>query len=55
MLGGDYERTTSKSIDRVPFFADLPIIGYLFKHRSNIDKKSELLIFVTPKIIKEKS
>ncbi len=53
VLGGVYERTRSKSTSRVPFFADLPLIGVLFRSKSNRDDKSELLIFVTPKILKE--
>jgi len=53
VLGGVYERTTSKAFNRVPFFSDLPLLGHLFKNRSNSDQKSELLIFVTPKILKE--
>jgi len=53
VLGGVYERTKSNTIDRVPFFSELPLIGNLFKRRSSRDDKSELLIFVTPKIIKE--
>jgi type IV pilus assembly protein PilQ len=52
VLGGVYERTTSNNIERVPFLSDLPIIGHLFKRRSSRDDKSELLIFITPKIIK---
>jgi type IV pilus assembly protein PilQ len=55
VLGGVYERTRSKSTNRVPFFADLPLVGFLFRNKSNKDDKSELLIFVTPKIIKEAS
>ncbi|RKZ76505.1 MAG: type IV pilus secretin PilQ [Gammaproteobacteria bacterium] len=55
VLGGVYERTTNNTLDRVPFFADLPFIGHLFKRRSSRDAKSELLIFVTPKILKETS
>ncbi|MDM8557804.1 type IV pilus secretin PilQ [Candidatus Parabeggiatoa sp. HSG14] len=53
VLGGVYERTMSNTLERVPFFADLPFIGNLFKRKSSRDEKSELLIFVTPKIIKE--
>jgi type IV pilus assembly protein PilQ len=53
VLGGVYERTKTNKMERVPFFADLPLIGHLFKRRSNRDEKSELLIFVTPKILKE--
>ncbi len=53
VLGGVYERTLRNTLDRVPFLSDLPIVGNLFKRRANIDNKSELLIFVTPKIVKE--
>jgi type IV pilus assembly protein PilQ len=53
VLGGVYEQTKSKSSSRVPFFGDLPYVGFLFKTTQDIDKKTELLIFVTPKIIKD--
>jgi len=53
VLGGVYEQTKSKSASRVPFFGDLPYVGFLFKTTRNIDNKTELLIFVTPKIIKD--
>jgi len=52
-LGGVYTRTDSKSVDRVPFFGDLPYVGFLFKRTSQTQAKSELLIFVTPKILKD--
>ena len=53
VLGGVYERTKSKTVTRVPFFADIPLIGALFRNKQDTDDKSELLIFVTPKIIKD--
>ncbi|MFK5970371.1 MAG: type IV pilus secretin PilQ [Candidatus Marithrix sp.] len=53
VLGGVYERNERNSMRRVPFFADLPLIGALFRHKSRNTSKSELLIFVTPKILKE--
>lgn len=53
VLGGVYEQTKSNTINRVPFFADLPIVGALFRSKSEQDEKNELLIFVTPKIIKD--
>ncbi len=53
VLGGVYERTKSKNVERVPFFGDLPYIGTLFKNTANQDDNKELLIFVTPKILKE--
>ncbi len=53
VLGGVYEQTTAKSVDRVPFFGDLPLVGFLFRSTFEQNNKSELLIFVTPKLLKE--
>ena len=53
VLGGIYEQSKSKGSTRVPFFGDLPYVGFLFKTTSNSDTKRELLVFVTPKIIKD--
>jgi len=51
VLGGIYETVKSKQVSRVPFFSDLPIIGALFRSTIDVDDRSELLIFVTPKIL----
>jgi type IV pilus assembly protein PilQ len=53
VLGGVYTRNESNAVERVPFFGDLPYVGFLFKRTSKSETKSELLIFVTPKILKE--
>jgi len=53
VLGGVYEQTKSDTVTRVPFLGDLPLIGFLFRNKSVQDDKSELLIFVTPKIVKQ--
>jgi len=53
VLGGVYSQNTSNSVDRIPFFGDLPYVGFLFKRTNDSKTKSELLIFVTPKILKE--
>ncbi len=53
VLGGIYEQVKRDEVDKVPFLGDLPLIGNLFKHTLTSDEKDELLIFVTPKIIKE--
>ena len=53
VLGGIYEQVTRNEVDKVPFLGDIPIIGYFFKHTLETDQKAELLIFVTPKILKE--
>ncbi|MDX1519008.1 MAG: type IV pilus secretin PilQ, partial [Gammaproteobacteria bacterium] len=53
VLGGVYTQTKNNTLDRVPFFGDLPYVGFLFKRTQESRDKSELLIFVTPKILKE--
>ena len=53
VLGGVFERTKSSNIQRVPFFGDLPYVGFMFKQEQIQDENSELLIFVTPKILKD--
>ena len=53
VLGGVYEQTDSKEVDRVPFLGDLPGVGALFRTTRTTDDKRELLMFVTPKILKD--
>ncbi len=52
VLGGVYEQTKANNVQRVPFFGDLPLIGFLFRSNFEQNNKSELLIFVTPKLLK---
>jgi|LakWasMe73_LOW10_FD_contig_123_24444_length_4915_multi_4_in_2_out_0_5 type IV pilus assembly protein PilQ len=54
VLGGIYEQTDRTEIDKVPFFGDLPIMGNLFKRKSLQSDKTELLIFITPKIMDDR-
>jgi type IV pilus assembly protein PilQ len=53
VIGGIYEQTKSNNMVRTPFFGDLPYIGRLFQNKSGTNEKKELLIFVTPKIVRE--
>lgn len=53
VLGGVYEQTNSKQVERVPLLGDLPAIGALFRRTQDVDNKRELLMFVTPKILKD--
>jgi type IV pilus assembly protein PilQ len=55
VLGGILETTKSYQANKVPWLGDIPILGHLFKSTTNIDNKSELLIFITPKILREGS
>ena len=53
VIGGVYTQTVRDNTQRIPFFGDLPYIGWLFKNREWIDDKTELLVFITPKIVAE--
>ncbi len=53
VLGGIYEQERAEGVNKVPFLGDLPIVGALFRKTNKIDRKNELLIFVTPKILKD--
>ena len=55
VLGGILETTKNKSTDKVPYLGDIPVLGHLFKSTTNINNKTELLIFITPKILREGS
>jgi type IV pilus assembly protein PilQ len=55
VLGGILDTTKSQSANKVPFFGDIPFLGALFRSTTNINNKTELLIFITPKILREGS
>ncbi|SDM00949.1 type IV pilus assembly protein PilQ [Stutzerimonas balearica DSM 6083] len=51
VIGGVFSNTQSKSVDKVPFLGDLPYLGRLFRRDTVTNEKSELLIFLTPRIM----
>ncbi|MBI5481442.1 MAG: type IV pilus secretin PilQ, partial [Deltaproteobacteria bacterium] len=51
VIGGIYTRNTGLSWKKVPFLADIPIIGWAFKSRREADERTEMLIFITPRIV----
>ena len=53
VLGGIFEQTVRTTVDKVPVIGDIPFVGNLFKRTVKQDDKTELLIFVTPKIVKD--
>lgn len=53
VLGGIYEQIKREDVEKVPFFGDLPYLSWLFKTTNIRDEKTELLIFVTPRILKD--
>jgi len=54
VIGGIYDQRDRTDITRVPFFGDLPYIGFLFKNTVNTSNKTELLVFITPRIVNER-
>jgi type IV pilus assembly protein PilQ len=54
VIGGIYTQTESRDTDKVPFFGDIPIFGNLFKKTDKTNNKTELLIFLTPKVLNDK-
>ncbi|MEA3133009.1 MAG: type pilus assembly protein PilQ [Gammaproteobacteria bacterium] len=55
VLGGILETTKTTSTNKVPYLGDIPVLGHLFKTTTDINNKKELLIFITPKILREGS
>jgi type IV pilus assembly protein PilQ len=55
VLGGILDTKKSRNANKVPFLADIPVLGYFFRSTADINNKTELLIFITPKILREGS
>ena len=52
VLGGIFQSEVTTTTTKTPFLGDIPYLGRLFKRTEHVDERSELLIFITPKIIK---
>ena len=52
VIGGVYEFTDRSSLAKVPFLGDIPFLGNLFKKKGRSKEKAELLIFITPKVLR---
>ncbi len=55
VLGGILDTTKSNAADKVPYLGDIPVLGHLFKTTTRINDKTELLVFITPEILREGS
>jgi type IV pilus assembly protein PilQ len=55
VIGGIFTEDRSETVDKVPFFGDLPGIGALFRKTSLSTEKREMLVFITPKVLAERS
>ena len=54
VIGGIFEQSDRTDVTKVPFFGDLPFVGWLFKNTTNNSSKTELLVFITPRIVNER-
>ncbi len=55
VIGGVLVIERTQAVSKVPFFGDLPLIGWLFKHTSATESKRELLIFLTPRVVHQEA
>ncbi|MCL6584486.1 MAG: type IV pilus secretin PilQ [bacterium] len=55
VIGGLYQRTQQQNEQKVPWFANIPGLGWLFRSQGAVEKYDELLIFITPRIVKKNS
>ena len=54
VIGGIFEQTERTDITRVPWLGELPVIGWMFKNQATNQQKTELLVFITPRIVNER-
>jgi type IV pilus assembly protein PilQ len=54
VLGGIYQQIERNTVSKVPLLGDVPVLGYLFRTDSRTNDKTELLVFITPKIVAER-
>ena len=55
VIGGIYEQQANESVTKVPFLGDVPVLGNLFKTKTQDSQRTELLVFLTPKVVTEKA
>jgi type IV pilus assembly protein PilQ len=55
VIGGIYEQTETQSVTKVPLLGDIPVLGHLFKTTNRDSSRTELLIFLTPRVISERT
>lgn len=55
VIGGIYEQQQNDTVTKVPLLGDVPVLGHLFKTKTQDSQRTELLVFLTPKVVTEKS
>jgi len=54
VIGGIYEQSDRTDITKIPLLGDLPFVGWLFKNNTTTSSKTELLVFITPRVVNER-
>jgi type IV pilus assembly protein PilQ len=54
VIGGIYSQEENSTTNKIPFFGDLPILGNLFRNNGKLDNKTELMVFITPRIVDDR-
>ena len=54
VIGGIYQQTESSQVSKVPLLGDIPLLGFFFRNTYKQDNKTELLVFITPRIVDER-
>jgi type IV pilus assembly protein PilQ len=55
VIGGIYTQDEGETVNKVPLLGDVPVLGHLFKNKTRTTSKTELLIFLTPKVVSERA
>jgi type IV pilus assembly protein PilQ len=55
VIGGIFTEDQSDGVDKVPFFGDLPVVGGLFRRTTKTSNKKEMLVFITPRVLSDRS
>lgn len=54
VIGGIYTQTTKDQTQKIPLLGDIPLLGWAFRNNERIDDKTELLVFITPRVVTDK-
>ncbi len=54
VIGGIYQQTESSTVNKVPLLGDIPLLGFFFRNTYRTDNKTELLVFITPRIVDDR-
>jgi type IV pilus assembly protein PilQ len=54
VIGGIFEQTDRSDTTKIPVLGDIPVLGYLFKNTTSTSVKTELLVFITPRVVNER-